>query len=41
MYGLCMFVHYLVSTTQDTSFRLDNLCERGNLLIIVIVYSEI
>jgi hypothetical protein len=39
MYELCMFIRYLVSTTQvlkDTEFGLDKWCECGKLLIYFI-----
>jgi hypothetical protein len=39
MYELCLFIRYLVSITQvlkDTSFGLDNWCECGKFIIIII-----
>jgi hypothetical protein len=41
MYDLCMFIRYLVSITQvlkDTYFGLDNWCECGNVLILLLVF---
>jgi hypothetical protein len=40
MYDLCMFIRYLVSLTKvlkNTEFVLDNWCECGNLLFIIIL----